>query len=388
MIGVRKSFGFDDPFGLATPGHLDAATLHPDFAPLLVQYCFGGIEAAGPTPAEAVASATRAISQARFRQQWGADANLLKSPQEVEVAAAAGFTCYTLDPSEFIRHDVESLDGPAMAGAIQILIEEGILTDDWCQPYVDRTIELPGSEKLTLTLEPLRRAAVKYARAIRHCARLSEAVARANHGRPYEMEAFFGTVPELTTALEHLFIGLELEARGVRLTGLALKLVEAADAGSLAAAEVRLRQHAAVAEFCGPYKLSFHDLSFLPALYPLVGRCCGDALHFKIYWLSYLEALRVIERTNPRLLELIAQLAPGGGELAALSAAVAGNGETGSNDAARCLGRSAAALFSSTVPDSRSVKEAVTATLEQHADIYREQLASVFDKCLSLLKVG
>ena len=222
------------------------------------------------TPAEAVLGATRAISQARFRQQWGADANLLRSPQEVEIAAAAGFTCYTLDPSEFIRRDVDSLDAPAVAGAVQVLIEEGILTDDWCQPYVDRTIELPGSARLTLTLEPLRRAAVKYGRAVRHCARLSEAVARANHGRPYEMEACFGAVPGLTTALEHLFIGLELEARGVRLTGLALKLVEAADAGNLEAAGTRLRQHAAVAEFCGPYKLSFHDLSSLPALCPLV----------------------------------------------------------------------------------------------------------------------
>ena len=391
VLGVRKSFGFDDPFGLATPGHLDAATLHPDFAPLLVQHGFGGVEASGLTPAQAVAGVARAVGQARFRPPWGADANLLRNPQEVETAAAAGFTCYTLDPSEFLWPDVDSLDAPAVTGAIQLLIEEGTLSDDWCQPYVDRTIDLPGSERLTLTLEPLQRAAVKYGRAIRHCARLSEAVARANPGRPYETEAFFGAGPALTTALEHLFIGLELEARGVRLTGLALKLVElvaGADDGSAAAAEARLRQHAAVAGFCGPYKLSLHGLSFLPALYPLVGRCCGDALHIKAGWLSYLEALRVVGRTNPRLLDLAAQLlAPSGGP-AALLAVVAGSLETGPADAVFWLGQSAAALFSTTNPESRSVKEAVAATLEQQADIYREQLAAVFDNRLSLLKVG
>ena len=388
VLGVRKSFGFDDPFGLATPGHLEAATLHPDFAPLLVQHGFGGVDASGLTPSQAVAGAVRAVGQARFRPPWGADANLLRDPQAVEIAAAAGFTDYTLDPSEFVRPNVDSLDTAAVTGAIQALIDEGTLSDDWCQPYVDRTIDLPGSERLTLTLEPLRRAAVKYGRAIRHCARLSEAVARANQGHPYETEVFFGAGPELTTALEHLFIGLELEARGVRLTGLGLKLVDAADEGRVAAAEARLRQHAAVAGFCGPYKLSFHGLSFLPALYPLVGRCCEDALHVKAGGLSYLEALRVVGRTNPRLLDLAAELLTESGGPAALLSVVGGNQEAGSADAAFWLWRSAAALFSTTNPGSRSVKEAVTATLEQHADTYREQLTAVFDKRLSLLKVG
>ena len=388
VIGVRKSFGFDDPFGLATQGHLDAATLHPDFAPLLVQHGFGGVEASGVTPAQAVAGTTRTVGQARFRPPWGADANLLRNPQEVEAAAAAGFTCYTLDPSEFLWPDVGSLDAPAVTGAIQLLIEEGTLSDDWCQPYADRTIDLPGSERLTLTLEPLRRAAVKYGRAIRHCARLSEAVARANQGHPYETEAFFGAGPELTTALEHLFIGLELEARGVRLTALGLKLVDGTSEESATVAEARLRQHAAVAGFCGPYKLSFHGLSLLPALYPLVGRCCGDALHVKAGWLSYLEALRVVGRTNPRLLDLAAQLLAQSGGPAALLATVAGSLEIGPADAAFWLGQSAAALFSPTNPESRSVKEAVAATLEQQVDIYREQLTALFDNRLSLLKVG
>ena len=330
--------------------------------------------------------AIRAASQARYRQPWGADANFLRNAHAVEAAAQAGFTCFTLDPTEFIRHGADALDAAEVAAAIHGLIEEGTLTEDWCQPYLDRTIELSGSQALTLTLEPLRRAAVRYGRAIRHCARLSEAVARANHGRPYEIEAFFGSSPELTTALEHLFIGLELEARGVRLTGLALKLVAPADAGNSEAAGVRLRQHAALAEFCGPYKLCFHDLSFLPSLHPLVGRCCGEALHVKSEGVTYLEALRVLERTEPRLLESIAQLLPHEG--ATLTALVGANAGSAEEDAGLLLGRSATALFSPARPESRSVKESVTATLGQHAEIYREQLATVFDKRLSLLNAG
>ena len=386
VLGVRKSFGFDDPFGLAVVGHLDAAALHPDFAPLLVQHPFGGVETSGPTPTEAVMGAIRAASQARYRQPWGADANFLRSAHEVEAAAQAGFTCFTLDPTEFVRPETDALDAAEVAAAIQVLIEEGTLTEDWCQPYLDRAIDLPGSQPLILTLEPLRRAAIRYGRAIRHCARLSEAVARTNHGRPYETEAFFGSLPGLTTALEHLFIGLELEARGVRLTGLTLKLLAPADAGDSGAAEVRLRQHAALAEFCGPYKLCFHALSFLPALHSLVGRCCGEALHLKSEGVSYLEALRVLERTEPRLLESVAQLLPNDGAM--LTALVGTNPDAAEGDAGLLLGRSASALFSSTRPESRAVKESVAATLARYADIYREQLATVFDKRLSLLNAG
>ena len=172
----------------------------------------------------------------------------------------------------------------------------------------------------------------------------------------------------------------------MRLTGLALQLVAPGDAGNIGAAEVRLRQHAALAEFCGPYKLCFHDLSFLPSLHPPVGRCCGDALHLKSEGVAYLEALRVLERTEPRLLESVAQLLPADGE--ALATLVGTNPDSDAGEAGLLLGRSASALFSPARTDSRSVRESVTATLTQHADIYREQLATVFDKRLSLLNAG
>ena len=399
VLGVRKSFGFDDPFGVATPGHLGAAVLHPEFAPIFVQQSFAEAEIRQRPPAESMASAMRAVGQVRFRPPWGADADRLTSPQEVENAAAAGFTYFTVDPSEFLRHDADTLTEPQTASALAALIEEGTLSEDWHQPYLDRTIGLPGNQHLTLGLEPLRRAAIRYARAIRHCARLSEAIARANHGRPYEIEVFFGSMPLAATALEHLFIGLELEARGVRLTSLALRLVGPDDAASIRAGDAeavtaRLREHAAVAEFCGPYKLSFHDVSLLPSLLPVLGRCCGDALHVKTRHLSFLEAMRVIYRTESGLFERIAKSAmdspPGSAREPddAFLRVVTGDMEQDwldETNADAALAQSAAALMTGIDQDGRPFRLAIVEKLEEHADIYREQLTALFDKRLFLL---
>ena len=59
----------------------------------------------------------------------------------------------------------------------------------------------------------------------------------------------------------------------------------------------------------------------------------------------------MVERTNPRLLEMIAELLPPGEGAAVLAAAVAGNAGPAMNDAALWLGRSAAALFASANPE-------------------------------------
>lgn len=402
VLGVRKSFGFDDLFGVATPGHLGAAVLHPEFAPIFVQQSFAEAESFRRSHVETMASAVRAVGQARFRPPWGADANLLATPQDVENAAAAGFTYFTIDPSGFLPHDVDALSGPQMLSALEVLIEEGTLGEDWFQSYLDRTIDLPDNQHLTLTLAPLQRAAVRYARAIRHCARLSEATARANHGRPYETEAYFGAAPTPVTALEHLFIGLELEARGVRLTSLALTLVGPDDAASVRAGdasevEARLREHAAVAEFCGPYKLSFHNVSLLPSLYPVLGHYCGDALHIKTRHLSFLEAMRVISRTEPDLFARLAKtVAVSAGDSSresseAFSRAVHGDMEQDwldGRDAEASLVQNIAALMAGTDQDGRPLRLVITEKLTEHAEIYREQLTALFDKRLFLLKAG
>ena len=410
-LGVRKSFGFGDRLGLATPGHLAAAAAHPDFAPIFAQQSIREMTRTGRTPQQVMAAAVGAVSAARYRQPWGADADHLKTPQDVEDTAAAGFTFFTIDPSEFVRAEADRLPPGQLAAALEEMIASGDLPGDWSEPYLDRTVDLPGNQRLRLTLEPLQRAVVKYGRAINHCARMSETVARVNRGRACEIEVSFDETESPTTPTEHLLIGLELEARGVRLTSLALRLPGDWEKGidfrgDLAEFEARLREHVAVAEFCGPYKLSIHSGSDKFSAYPIIGRCCGDALHVKTAGTSYLEALRVVARTDLALFDAITRychhrfeedrrsyhVSTTIKEVSALQGVPPGDEERRYLD--ERVGRQLLHVtFGSVLTHGqdergRPFKDAVLELLERRADLYQETLVAHFEKHLSLLNAG
>ena len=198
-----------------------------------------------------------------------------------------------------------------------------------------------------------------------------ETVARANRGRPYEVEISLDGVTAPTTTVEHLYLGLELEARGVRLTSLALR----PEGGNPAAFEAALREHVAVASFCGPYKLSFRGERYDEAFVPAIGRC--DLLHFKTSAESFNEALRLAWRVEPDLLRAAA--AAGGLPLADgidLEAEYLGRPE-----GARTLATACAAL-------AAPGNEALRALLERHADLYHELLTARFGRLIRALNAG
>ena len=120
-----------------------------------------------------------------------------------------------------------------------------------------------------------------------------------------------------TSPVEHLFFGLELRRRRVpNVVSLAPRFVGEFEKGidfkgDLAAFERQLAVHAAVARFCGPYKISVHSGSDKFSIYPIVGRVCGEHLHVKTAGTSYLEALRTVARVEPGLFGEIATYSRG-----------------------------------------------------------------------------
>ena len=389
-LGVRKTVGFDNPFCLATPAHLAAAGRHTDFAPVFAQSEAVESSRAPSQAVEIMQAATRAVSESRYRQPWGADANLLRQPADVEAAANAGYTYYTVDPSAFLRQGVETMSPDGLSAELQTLVTEGDLPEDWSAPYLNRTVELPGDVRLTLDEAHLQRAAVKYARAVRHCARMSEAIARANSGRSYELEVYLGGTHTPTTTLEHLFVGLELEARGVRLTGFAPAMPGTDDGLEPEGSFVRwLREHAAAAQFCGPYKLSFHGATARENVLPLLGRCCGEGLHVKSDGLSYLEALKVVQRVEPALFEQVLAASQTFVQ-PATSAQFPQRPEEWNFDPRMepwLLGGRGAVFARDSAVES-SLRTSIMECLQGNTDFYRELVEARFDNVLSLLKAG
>ena len=66
-----------------------------------------------------------------------------------------------------------------------------------------------------------------------------------------------------------------------------------------------MRDHAAIPELWGPYKLSLHSGSDKLSMYPALARTTRRRFHVKTAGPSYLEALRVVARHEPAMFRAI-----------------------------------------------------------------------------------
>lgn len=303
VLGLRKSFGYGDRLGLAGPGHI-AANKHGSFAPILAQQSIREMTRTARNPDQVMQAARVAIVAGGFDQAWGADADHLKTREDVEVTSRAGFCFFTIDPSEYVRNDADLLDQSALEEGVRHLLDENVLPSDWENYYLGKTFELEGGTSLDFDQETLHRAAVKYARAIHHSEAMAGWIAECQSDRPYEIEVSVDETDSPTSPREHLFFALELRRRQVKVVSLAPRFVGEFEKGidykgDLQALENSLRVHVSIAKRYGPYKISVHSGSDKFSAYPIIGRVCGDLLHVKTAGTSYLEALRVICRQNP-----------------------------------------------------------------------------------------
>lgn len=306
VLGLKKSFGFGDRLGLATPGHV-AAVAKTDFAPIFAQQSVREMDRTQRTPTDVMQAAQKHLAHLGWNQPWGADADHHKTPEDVKRSAAAGFTFFTIDPSAFVVNHADAMNESELATAVQQQFNDGVWdSPSWDTAYLDKSFDV-GTLSLRFTRELLWRAAVKYARAIHHTAKVAAAIREACANRAFEIEVSVDETDSVTSPLDHLFVGLELKRRHVpNVVSLAPRFIGEFEKGidyrgDFKKFEQQLTEHVAVAKFCGPYKISVHSGSDKFSIYPIIGRVCGDLLHLKTAGTSYLEALRVVACTSPEL---------------------------------------------------------------------------------------
>lgn len=296
VLGLKKSFGFGDRLGLATPGHLAAARQF-DFAPIFAQQSIREMERTQRTPDQVMSAAKSALSEGGYEGIWGSDADRLKTARDVDINAAAGFTFFTIDPSAGVNNLADSMSESALEAEVAAQRATMIWGDYSPRQYLEQEWEL-GDEKLQFSQETLYRAVVKYGRALALAAQMSSEIEWYTEHKPYEVEVSVDETETPTSPIEHLFFALELKRRRVQnLVSLAPRFVGDMEKGvdykgDLGAFEADLQKHVAIAKAVGPYKISVHSGSDKFSIYPIVGRVCGELLHVKTAGTSYLEALR------------------------------------------------------------------------------------------------
>ena len=281
--------------------------------PIFAQQSIREMQRTGRTPEEVLNDATWGAFLGGWRDPLGADADHLKTKEDVDICAAAGFTFFTIDPGDYVDSTADRADPSAIRHKIEALpweVLEGSPKDLETR-YVGRAFELEG-RTITLDRGAVLRAAAKYGRAIAHVVLLARHLAAK--GIPFELEISVDETATPTSHEEHIYIASELRRLGVHWVSLAPRFPGRFEKGidyigDLEALAESLAGHAAIARALGPYKLSLHSGSDKFSVYPLIVEATHGLVHLKTAGTSYLEALRVVAQIDPPLFRQISAYA-------------------------------------------------------------------------------
>ena len=312
-LGLTPSFGFGDRIGLATPGHVAAMLKSGDgIAPIFPQQSIREMTRTNRTAQQVMDDALRGARKAGWTGPIGADADHLKTPADVDITAAVGFTFFTIDPSG----DVDQRADDYNESQLREKFVSAHAAAPWYEGYLGKSITLPGGTRIELTEEACMRAAVKYGAAIARTLQMADYIAgvQTAAGRDFEIELSVDETDQPTTLAEHYIIADQCLKGGVELVSLAPRFIGELEKGvdykgDVDALEASLNDHAAIAELLGPYKLSLHSGSDKLSMYPALARATKGRFHVKTAGTSYLEALRVVARHDEPLFRRLVDFA-------------------------------------------------------------------------------
>lgn len=302
-IGLAPSFGFGDRIGLATPGHVAAMqSAGAGIQPIFPQQSIREMTRTQRSPQQVLQEAMSSLLPCGWRGATGADADHLKTRDDVRVTFEAGFTFFTLDPSAHVDAHADDYDETTLRGKYAQIADRVT----WVDRYRGRRIVLSTGTLVELTEEACLRAAVKYGLALLHALDLARYISQlhAPTQRDYEIELSVDETDQPTTLAEHYIVADQCLQGGMKLVSLAPRFVGNFEKGvdykgpaDLLANS--LQDHAAIAQVLGPYKLSLHSGSDKLSMYPALARATRGRFHVKTAGTSYLEALRVVARHDP-----------------------------------------------------------------------------------------
>jgi hypothetical protein len=309
-LGRHTSFGFGDRLGSATPGHIQAlresggdATI----APIYAQQSVRENTRTGHTPQGVLDAAMWGVFQMGWRAPWGADADHVKEVSDLGPFVAAGYTMYTIDPSDYVDNAAQSDPVEVLRAKVADLPWEMLQTSydklyqEYCRAHlVSDGVTIPFSEIQLL------RALAKYGRAIAHTGTIAGALRAQVGSAGYEIEVSVDETDTPTSVQEHFFIAAELLARAIPVVSLAPRFVGKFQKGvdymgdrDLFGAE--LTQHVAIMNHFDSYKLSIHTGSDKFSIYPIIAQETQGRVHVKTAGTSYVEALRLVASGDPDL---------------------------------------------------------------------------------------
>jgi hypothetical protein len=280
-------------------------------APIFPQQSIREMARTNRTPTEVMDDATWGMFAEGWKDGTGADADHLKSLEDIDATLAVGFTFFTIDPSAHVDSAADTDELATLRAKVAALpwaeledSEASLRQRYFGQSFAVEHLQIAFDEAVVL------RAAAKYGKAVSHVAKMSRHLLKAAGPRPVELEVSVDETDTATTPAEHYWVASELRRRGVAWVSLAPRFVGRFEKGvdyigDLGELEKDVAAHAAIARHFGPYKLSLHSGSDKFSVYPIAARLAKGLVHLKTAGTSYLEALRTLAALDPAMFRAI-----------------------------------------------------------------------------------
>lgn len=301
--GRRFTLGLGDRLGIAGGGHLRALS-GLDVFPVLAQQSVRELTLTGRTYDDVLSAAVWAVFEEGYEGGFGADGDHLKNAFEIEYAIGCGYSMITLDCSEHIDAAAATAGGEALARGYGALSQAR--REELARRYLGRSFPLEGGAQVVFGPEELMRSALVYGKAIDFACGIHERFI-APGGLDFEISVDETPVP--TTPENHFFVASELSVRGVRAETLAPRFCGEFQKGidyigDARRFEAEYAVHEAIARRFG-YRLSIHSGSDKFTVFPIIGALSKNGYHVKTAGTNWLEALRVLAKTEPRLMRRV-----------------------------------------------------------------------------------
>ena len=307
VIGLVDSFGFGDRLGFANPAHLRAVS-GSGFKPILAQQSIRELTRTNRTPGEVMDAAVWAVFQEGYEDGFGADADHLKTKEDIDLLVKNGFKMFTFDPGEYVHNEADTLREDELNQVERNQNWDGLKTnfDDLSLEYVNKEIFINGNFSIKANENNLKRALIKYGDALVHIKTMYQHLKSKHPDYKSEVEVSVDETDSVTSPFEHYFIANELKRLGVKLISLAPRFIGDFEKGidykgDISVFKEEYIKHISIAKYFGTYKLSLHSGSDKFSVYNVIGSLKLGVTHVKTAGTSYLEALKVTAVKDPKL---------------------------------------------------------------------------------------
>ena len=298
-LGLVNSFGFGDRVGLANAAHIRSLE-SSHFKPVLAQQSIRELTRTNRTPAEVMDAAVWAVFQEGYTQGFGADADHLKTTDDIDLMVKNGFKMFTFDPGEFVHNEADALNSEQLDDAVKKLNWAGLQIDfkQLMKNYVDKKVNISHELLIEANSTQVKRAVLKYGDALAHIKGMYDHLKLKHADYESELEVSVDETESVTSPFEHYFIVKELTRMGVKIISLAPRFVGSFEKGIDYKGDLNLfkheyLKHLAISKYFGNYKISLHSGSDKFSVYKIIGEIKEGVTHIKTAGTSYLEALKV-----------------------------------------------------------------------------------------------